>query len=339
MNRGDALRLMQGLSGAPELVETHSSLVILAEEIAYKIKKDVHFSFLDFSTVELRRQDTVRELELNRRLAPEVYLDVVNVCAEGELLRLGMPGEECANVVDHALRMKRLDREMEMDKVLERGEVTGAFLEILAAKVAAFHNGALVIREGSQATPEGYASDFNDILQEEEIFRQQLGNQAVESLRAVVAVSDHFLETHSHHIAERLESGWVRDVHGDLHTRNIFAYADPVIFDCLEFNAHFRQIDVLNEVAFLCMDLESRGFAAFSQQFIDAYDRALHAFQTPEDRNLFVWFKCYRANVRAKVAAIRASQATDIQSLKSEMASYLELMAQYAAQLAAMPSE
>lgn len=338
MIRADALRLLEGMGGSPELVETHSSLVILTEEIAYKIKKDVQFSFLDFSTKELRRLDTVRELELNRRLAPEVYLDVVQICAEGSGFRLGSVGEDCEHVFDHALRMKRLDSELEMDKVLERGEVTEAFLEVLAAKVAAFHAGAVVIQRRSQANAEGYASDFNDILQQEEVFRKLLGVKAVEKLRALVAVSDHFLETHHHHIEARLNAGWVRDVHGDLHTRNIFAYPDPVIFDCLEFNDHFRQIDVLNEVAFLCMDLESRGFEAFSNCFVAAYGQRLEAMASQEDRNLFIWFKCYRANVRAKVAAIRATQSAE-PALVAEMNSYLGLMDRYAAQLAIMPPE
>lgn len=338
MNRADALRLMAGMGGSPELVETHSSLVILTEEIAYKIKKDVHFSFLDFSTVELRRLDTVRELELNRRLAPEVYLDVVPVCAEGSELRLGTAGKDCELTFDHALRMKRLDRELEMDKVLERGELTEAFLEVLAAKVAAFHAGAAVIQEGSQAHADGYASDFNDILQEEEVFRTLLGVQAVDQLKAFVAVSDHFLQTHRHHLEARQQAGWIRDVHGDLHSRNIFAYPDPVIFDCLEFNDHFRQIDVLNEVAFLCMDLEAREFEAFSSCFVSAYGQRIGAMRTQEDRNLFIWFKCYRANVRAKVAALRASQSPE-PALVAEMESYLRLMGRYAAQLAAMPPE
>lgn len=339
MNRSDVLMLAASLPGQPELVETHSAFVVLTADRAYKLKKDVKFTFLDFSTVELRRQDTDRELHLNQRLAPEVYLGIVPVCRDASGLHLAASDGDCGEVVDHALVMQRLDRSLEMDRVLERGEITPEFLDRLAAKVAAFHAGAVVVTQPAQARAGGYASDFNDILQELEVFRQHLGEQTVARLQALVAISDHFLETHAHHVEERLAAGWVRDVHGDLHSRNIFAYPDPVIFDCLEFNDHFRQIDVLNEVAFLCMDLEAMGFDAFSERFIAAYDRALPALATEQDRNLFLWFKCYRANVRAKVAAIRATQSPDPQPAVADMKTYLGLMERYATVLAAMPPE
>jgi aminoglycoside phosphotransferase family enzyme len=139
------------------------------------------------------------------------------------------------------------------------------------------------------------------------------------------------LETHSALIHQRLTDGFIRDVHGDLHTRNIFAYPDPVVFDCIEFNDHFRQIDVLNEVAFLCMDLEANGFSGLSAAFLETYASETSAMQGRGERLLFVWFKCYRANIRAKVTALGAAQAGDHPAAKQEMERYLRLMEQYAA--------
>src|SRR5690606_904967 len=110
-------------------------------------------------------------------------------------------------------------------------------------------------------------------------------------------------------MTDRLENGFYRDCHGDLHSRNIFLLPQPVPFDCIEFNDELRQIDVLNEVAFLCMDLDAFGRHDLSETFLSHYNQFFPAMKTPEERALFIYYKMYRANIRAKVNGLRAKSA------------------------------
>lgn len=332
MTADEVQTLVASLDGIPSLVETHISWVILTDAFAYKLKKPVQYSFLDFTTLERRRHYCHRELELNRRLAPHVYLDVLGIYRQGERLSLAPEGRQ-GELMDHALKMQRLDMEMEMDKRLARGEIDFAYLKVLAQKIATFHRGATIVHAPSQSDPDSYQADFNDILNHAATFARLLGKNAKDRLQGVVATSDHYLATHAHLIRQRLQQGYVRDVHGDLHTRNIFAYPDPVIFDCIEFNDHFRQIDVLNEIAFLCMDLRAMGFGGHAQRFQEVYFEAFPAMPDPGSKGLFIWFKCYRANVRAKVNALRAAQDAQAPEIANEMKRYLGLMEEYAQRL------
>jgi aminoglycoside phosphotransferase family enzyme len=248
---------------------------------------------------------------------------------------LELPDGQQPEIVDYALKMRRMDTDLEMDRMLARGQIDAAYLRVLAQKIANFHRTATVVDNPSQSNPASYAADFNDVLQHAATFEAQLGKEAVQRLQAVVAASDFYLETHAAVIRKRLEDGFVRDVHGDLHTRNIFAYPDPVIFDCIEFNDHFRQIDVLNEVAFFCMDLEANGFDELANIFLAAYTTLFPAMRDKGEELLFTWFKCYRANVRAKVNALHAAQHPSDAAARQEMARYLTLMDRYAATLRA----
>jgi uncharacterized protein len=325
MISADIQCLLAGCDGDAQLIETHISWVILTGAYAYKLKKPVQFSFLDFSTIAQRQLYCAQELALNRRLSPTVYLSVLPICqAEG---RIGW--DVAGEVIDYAVQMRRLDAALEMDRMLAAGRIDAAYMELLARKIADFHLLADVITTPKAASVEAYRADFNDILGQSATIGRALGAEAVRVLEMIVAQSDDFLLRHAAHIAARTEAAWVRDVHGDLHARNIFAYPDPVIFDCIEFNAHLRQIDLLNEVAFFCMELEATGFGELAEVFLAAYLAACPAMPDPRDRALFGWFKAYRANVRAKVAALRAAQAPDDKALAAEMACYLGMIQRY----------
>jgi uncharacterized protein len=333
MNSADIQCLIAGLGGAPQLIETHISWVILVDDWAYKLKKPLQFSFLDFSDMEKRGLYCRKELALNCRLAPTVYLEVVPVYQLGDRISWDDLGAD-ARVIDHALKMRRLDASMEMDRMLAAGKIDLAYMAVLAAKIAAFHATATVISNPAQGSAESYQADFNDVLGQSTVMADLLGAAAATRLARIVGISDRYLAHHGAHIAARLAGGMVRDVHGDLHAHNIFAYPDPIVFDCIEFNDHFRQIDVLNEVAFCCMDLEATGFDAHAAAFLAAYLQASGAVQDPASALLFLWFKCYRANVRAKVTSLRAVQAGPSAEIKAELARYLDLMERYAAALA-----
>jgi uncharacterized protein len=334
MKDAEIRQWMTTLPEGTSLIETHISYVVLTGEFAYKIKKPIRYSFLNFATVTKRKYYCDRELKLNRRLAPETYLEVVTLCKKGKEIRLGT-AETCGKPLDHAVKMRRLDAEMEMDRLLLRNKIGLEYMPILAQTIAEFHQGAAVVHNPKQASAKRYQEDFNDILGQSDAFMQLDAENAGTRLHTIVRASDNYLAAHAQVIRARLDAGYVRDVHGDLHSRNIFAYPMPIVFDCIEFNDHFRQIDLLNEVAFLCMDLEAMGFDGHSKAFLKGYLAEMDMTLTPAEKLLFIWFKLYRANVRAKVNALRSRQAYSPDVAYTEMLRYLTLMERYVGELEA----
>lgn len=322
-----------GSHGVPEMIETHISWVILCGDFAYKIKKPLHYSFLDFSTLDKRKYYCEKEIQLNRRLTENIYLDVVPVQEKGGLYSIVLVGTLAdGTTVDYAVRMKKLDRNMQMDVLLLHNKVTSIHIENLAKKIADFHKRTDIV----------YKKDcwdlhvkFNDLAQEIP-YLQEYSGEAGGSRSAMVSraidCSNAFMEHNHKLLTERLESGFFRDCHGDLHSRNIFLLPSPEPFDCIEFNDEFRQIDVLNEVAFLCMDLEEFGRPDLSRMFISEYNRFFPAMRSHGEQRLFLYYKAYRANIRAKVNVLRARSADDdlgrTASL-TEAGKYLLLMDSY----------
>jgi hypothetical protein len=131
---------------------------------------------------------------------------------------------------------------------------------------------------------------------------------------------------------ERVKKGFKRDVHGDLHSGNIFLYKEPVLFDCIEFNDALRQIDLLNEIAFFCMDLDAHGQHSLGELFLKDYLKRLPCMVSEEDKHIFIYFKCYRANVRAKIHALAARQEHHGKGFRHhvfQLRRYLMLMKRY----------
>ena len=177
---------------------------------------------------------------------------------------------------------------------------------------------------------------FNDLGAETEYLSQQSDSTFSLVISDAIKFSDHFLDKNKGLIATRLRDGFYRDCHGDLHSRNIFLLPEPVPFDCIEFNDDFRQIDVLNELAFLCMDLDAFGREDLAALFLKYYGRSFPAMQTGKEHELFIYYKSYRANIRAKVNTLRAKSATtNKEKTKSLDASkkYLYLMESYLKEL------
>lgn len=309
-----------------KLVETHISYVLLGRSFAFKIKKDIRYSFLDFSTLQKRKYFCERELELNNRLSSGVYLKVVPVYKENkELVIDGSNGK----IIDYALQMKRLKTEKQMHLMLDNKQVTKKHIMSLAVMIRNFHGRTKVIQRSFNQ--QHFADRFNDILSVSAFIKRSLGLAAFKILEKAVRISDHFLTTHHALFEQRVEQGFIRDCHGDLHSRNIFLYRKPIIFDCIEFNEEFRQIDILDEIAFFCMDLEEDGFYSLSRAFTNYYfEKAKDQFGKGE-KLLFTYYKCYRANVRAKVNTLRAMQADGDQLRKSlaDVRKYLQLMNTY----------
>lgn len=285
-----------------KLMETHASWVLLTDHYAYKIKKPVKFSFLDFSTLEKRHYYCQRELELNARLAPDMYLSVLPVTQNGDNILIDGTGI----TIDYALKMRRMDNSREMHDLLQQNAVTLEEIQKLAEKIASFHQTAQVI-----TTPvdiEALQKNFADILRIRNFLTAYLKKETIHVLEAAVEKAKQFLTQHTERLRARAQAGFVIDGHGDLHSGNIFLMEEPVIFDCIEFNDDFRQLDMLDEVAFLCLDLDFYKRPDLEAYFLEHYLAKMPCLRDEEDRQIFQYYKLYRANVRLKVTFLKAKQ-------------------------------
>lgn len=332
MTATEIQKLITSFENKPALTETHISYVLLTSDFAYKIKKPVRLPFLDFSSLEARKYYCEEELRLNKRLAEKMYLGIVPVSVHRGDIILSEAGE----LIDYAVKMKRMDTAREMDKMLSKQMVGEKHVVNLARKIAKFHASTPPVKKEQQLS--SLMAVFNEIEEQQDIIRAYTAPAYAQAVSRAMHLSDLFLRSRIHFIQERSRRGLVRDIHGDLHSKNIFLCDDPVIFDCIEFSPDFRQIDLLNEVAFFCMDLEARHAPELSQQFYHHYLKFIsqQGVKQVKDQALFVYFKLYRANVRAKVMAISAQEDLHSEKFshqKQEMIAYLELLQHYSRQL------
>jgi aminoglycoside phosphotransferase family enzyme len=322
--------LIEGNKQQPQLVETHISWVIMCSRYVYKIKKPVQYSFLDFSTIEKRKYYCGREVELNARLASGMYIGVLPVYNYNGLYNIG--GSKAGVVTDYAVQMVRMDGSRQMDILLRQHKVTNENMVQLAEKIATFHRSAHVIIPTNVLDIE---EKFRDIGNESNWLAENINNDTATVIKHCINVSDAFMERNRSLLTTRCKAGFFRDGHGDLHSRNIFLLPQPVPYDCIEFNDEYRQIDVLNDVAFLCMDLEAFNMPQLATIFMATYNKAFPCMQTPADEKLFVYYKAYRANIRAKVNSLRARSLTGAarKTALADTAKYIALMHGYMQQL------
>jgi len=291
---------------AIDVRQTHISVVFLAGQYAYKIKKPVALDFLDFSTLEKRRQACEAEVRLNRRLAPDVYLDVVPISVAGSSLAIERPGE----IVEWAVKMERLPEDATLRARLLDGALTTRQLEAVARRIAAFHAGA------EAGAPVSRFGRFEVVAQNaRENFTQArpVVGVAVSPpvFRRLLFLTEEALDRLRPLIEGRAERGVPRDTHGDLRLDHVYLFPDRpppgdiVVIDCIEFNERFRFADPISDVAFLVMDLKFHGRADLAQAFIDAYRRA-----TSDDEGgaLLPFYVAYRAVVRAKVEGFELAE-------------------------------
>jgi aminoglycoside phosphotransferase family enzyme/predicted kinase len=308
------------------VLETHISYVLLTDKHAYKLKKAVDLGFLDFTTLASRRFFCEQELRLNRRLAPELYLDVVAIT--GTIDEPVIDGK--GPVLEYAVKMREFPQDALASRVLDRNELGVADIDMLAAKVAAFH-----------ATSQKAAAD-STFGAPETILRAALANCKSLLAGAASPAERRTIEalhtwTEREHAARnaafrgRREGGFVRECHGDLHLGNIAVIDGEVtIFDCIEFNEQMRWIDVMSEVAFTAMDLQDRGHAELAHRFVNAY---LEITGDYAGLSVLRFYLVYRALVRAKIALLRAIQLPPGEArapLYAERDGYLRLAEAYA---------
>ncbi len=281
-----------------ELIQTHISAVFLTGTHAYKIKKPVNFGFLDFATLEKRRFYCEREVELNRRLCPEVYLGVLEIRSHGGRISLG---KGLGEVIEYAVWMKELPAECMLDRWLSEGKIDSAWLRKIAAKIVRFHAEA-------DATPEiarfGEIDTIRGNMEENFSQTERYAGSIVppDVMREIQDANRIFLDRQEPLFRKRIAEGRIRDGHGDLHLQHICLGEDILIFDCIEFNERFRYGDVAADIAFLLMDLDFHGYGDFAAELASDY------LQYSRDWSLFRlldFYKSYRAYVRAKVSCFR----------------------------------
>jgi uncharacterized protein len=325
MNRMDPMlppliaALLQPQRHAPdvqqvELVQTHISWVLLAGDVAYKIKKPVKLPFLDFSTLALRHQACLDELRLNRRFAEDIYLDVVNVYTTPD----NPQWEGSGPPIEYAVKMRRFDEAGRLDRVCARHELLPSHLSDLADTVLRFHESAAVAQSDS-----GFASPEKVLAQAQDNFDEllQLLPQAdvTPQLAALQAWTIAQFSQLQSLMAARKLAGWVRECHGDLHLANMVLIDGRVrLFDCIEFNEDLRWIDVASDIAFAYVDLLAHGQSGLANWWVnEVLSRRGDYAQAP----LLRFYAVYRALVRAKVAAIRLQQThTDDREARADIA-------------------
>jgi aminoglycoside phosphotransferase family enzyme/predicted kinase len=300
------LQAMAG-PGAVQCIETHISFVLLAGAHAYKIKKAVDLGFVDFRSLERREYYCREELRLNRRTAPELYLDVVPIGGSPEHPVLGAGGA----AIEWALRMQAFDQDGLWDRLAARGALGAAHIDALVDALCRFHACAEVAApESACGSPEHVRAPMADNLrvlgelcrgEAERAALARLGDWEVQAFQALRGT-----------FVRRQHQGRVRDAHGDLHLGNVAQFRGrPLLFDCLEFSAALRWTDVMSDVAFMAMDLRSHHLPRLAQRFVNAYvERSGDA----DGLRVLRYYTVHRALVRAKVAALRARQLAAAQA-------------------------
>ncbi|MDZ4828226.1 MAG: AAA family ATPase [Actinomycetota bacterium] len=276
-----------------DVAETHASVVFFMGDRAYKVKKPVALGFLDFTTREAREAVCRREVELNRRLSPDVYLGVSDV--------LDVDGAVC----DHLVVMRRMPADRRLGTLVRNRVATEEQIDAIARVLAAFHAGA----DGgahidTSATVEAVRANWSQSFAQMQRFTGTVLPEA--AAERVETLALRYLAGRGELFARRIAEGRIRDGHGDLLADDIFVLDDgPRILDCIEFNDRFRYGDVLNDVAFLAMDLEFSGAPELARHLLDRWAE-LTAETHPA--SLAHHYVAYRAHVRSKVACLRADQ-------------------------------
>jgi aminoglycoside phosphotransferase family enzyme/predicted kinase len=306
-----------------DLIETHASWLLLAGEFAYKIKKSVTLPFLDYGTLKQREVCCRAELTLNRRFAPDLYLDVIPIGGTPEQPRLG-----ALPAIEWAVRMRRFDEGGRLDRVAARGDLTPAHLSQLAVSLCAFLETAAVATPNTRfgeparilaAAQENFA-ELRQLLPQSE--QPQVGQLARWTNDEFARRFDDF--------AARKAGGRIREGHGDLHLGNLVLINGCVTpFDCIEFNEDLRWNDSASEIAFVWIDLLDHQRPGLAAWLLNAWLEASGDFGA---LSVLRFYAVYRAMVRAKVAALRAAQE-DARQQQADLAAaraYLRLAAQIA---------
>jgi len=283
------------LTAAPQVVETHISWIALAGSIAYKLKKPVRYDFLDYGTPERRREACEAELELNRRWAPELYLGLSQLVRSDDGVYFDVDGV----VIEHAVRMRRFNRDNKLDALIARRDVRHDEIVTLAQSVADYHGLAPIAPEVIDTTLNTRCAAEQNL----EWLRTHFDDARVQSLSDWTKSEWPKVESI---LNRRRALSRARECHGDLHCGNVVRLSGRLMpFDGIDFDPRLRWIDVASDISFLVMDLECRGVSGLAMSCLSAW---LEHSGDYGAGGCLRFLLVYRALVRAKIAALRSAQ-------------------------------
>jgi hypothetical protein len=313
-----------------EFIETHISYVFIAGDLVYKVKKPVKFDFLDFTTLEKRKFYCEEELRLNKRLAPDTYLDVLAISLDA---RGNITLNKGVEIIDYAVLMKKLPVEKMLKTLFLQGLANEKTMDNLANKIASFHQ---------EAQTGGHIDEMGDIENirhnSEENFAETLNYINVTipeyQYKFIKDYMEKFLAENKTLFEKRVTDHKIRDCHGDLHLDHICIANEIIIFDCIEFNERFRCGDIAEDVAFLTMDIDFNGYSQYANAFIESYIRYSGDTDLPA---LLNFYRCYYAYVRGKVTGFRLEeeelQENEREQITETATQYFDFAYTYAARL------
>jgi len=309
-----------------DLIQTQTSFIFLTGDYAYKVKKPVDLGYLDYTTLDKRRFYCQREIELNRRLCPDIYLGMVPITEDKDGYSIDGKGK----VVEYAVKMLHLPRESMLNVLLKEGKVSEEMIKGVAGKIAEFHR---------KAATSNTISDYGDleviITNTEENFIQTIryisNTISQRSYRHIKDYINGFIEDNTTLFYERIADGKIKDCHGDIQSTHICFDDDIYIYDCVEYNDRLRYCDVASDIALLAMDLDSYDRADLSRILVEAYV----AFTGDDDLlQLLDFYKCYRAYERGRMESIKLDDPEiteeDKKAAQAAAARYFELAESYA---------
>jgi aminoglycoside phosphotransferase family enzyme len=281
-----------GLAGAVVARETHMSWVFLSGERVYKLKKPVRFSYLDFSTIARREAACRAELDLNRRLAPDIYLDVLPLTETGRGLSIGGAGTP----VDWLVCMRRLDERFMLENLIAEGQVEMRQLDRLVEVLAQFYRTATPVN----LSPAVHLADLaRSLAYNRRVLLDARFAVPAGLVRRIDRAQRRFLARHGDLITARLRHRRIVDGHGDLRPEHIWLDDNVRIIDCLEFNARLRAVDPFDEIAYLGLECERLGAPDIGDYLWRRMRRVLR--DGPADA-LYAFYQCHRATLRARLA-------------------------------------
>ncbi len=324
MSQPDAFPHM--IDGEVIVHQTHISIVFLAGEFAYKVKKPIKTDFLDYRTLELRRHYCEEEMRLNSRYGGDLYLGVVAIRQTADGLMLDQSNtDDRTDVVEYAVKMRRFPVGALLSERLDSGRLTTGEVIELADIVASFHRTATVCDpDFAAAWPDFLVNNSHQIISD---ISSRVDRETVVNLNVLHEWSDNFFSKHLPTLAARADAGFIRECHGDLHLQNVVHWGDRLIpFDGIEFNEQLRWIDVLSDAAFLTMDFAAHGQLNLSRSFMNAY---LEWTGDYDSLVLLRWFLMYRSLVRAFAASLRSRQggltSDDIEAAQRDICDHTQL--------------
>jgi len=274
-------------------LETANSWVILSDHFAFKIPKPYQATGEDLTDVEDRKVLCYKEFELNKMLTTKVYEGVVPIKKVG-IVPVGI-NESRDEVVDYALKMKRLDDSRKLTENIKRGEITFALIDKIVAAIADFHQKTKIVHR--PVGPKKLQDGFNEIIRCSLFVQEFLGEQYKDTLRKSIIASGRFLNKHEFEIIGRYKLNMIREIHGNLSAEKIYLYSVPIIVDRNIVDDFSSQMDILFDIARLGIDFDTCGMHEYDQLLFTEYVTRIGDKADEQTRSLYNYYKLYHTNL------------------------------------------